>query len=828
MMELFWVLGFLVCFGILAYKRSSLSVWTIGLGLFFILMSKLSSFSSPMIVTTWVIFALILIPLYSFNIRKKIFSKYVLKFYRKSMPSMSSTEREALSAGTIGWEGDLFRGDPDWNKLLKYPKPSLSKEEQAFLDGPCEELCKMTNDWEITHKLLDLPPKIWQFLKDKGFFGLKVPKKYGGKEFSAYALSRVLVKVYGQSITVGTTIAVPNSLGPAELLLHYGTEEQKDHYLPRLASGKEVPCFALTGLQAGSDAGSMSDKGYVEWGTYKGEKTLGIRLNFNKRYITLAPVATVIGLAFKLYDPDQLIGKTKSLGVTCALIPRDTEGVSIGRRHLPCNVPFQNGPISGTDVFVPLDFIIGGTEQAGSGWSMLMECLAAGRAITLPASSIGTSKILAYAGGAYARVRRQFKMPIGRFEGVGESLAAAVGYLYIMDSTSSFTAAVIDSGEKPALASAITKYHVTELGRKVGNAAMDIHGGKAIMMGPKNYIMQAYQAIPISITVEGANILTRSMIIFGQGAMRCHPYVFKEFDAASLKDEEKSLKEFDKALMGHIYYLITNFVRTFALGITAGKLIKFSKGSRKGYFQQASRFSAAFAMISDISLLLLGGSLKRRECISARLGDILSYLYLLSSVLKHYSDQGEPKEDLPLVRWSALYCLYQIQQKFDHILKNFPNRFLGSVLRWVIFPFGKRFTLPSDKLDLKVAKLFLSSTDTRYRLSEGLFTTNVPNNVIATLEDALLKVEAADEVEKIVKQANKDNKIASGTLVSQMQEAYEKKIINKDQFEIFKAAEEARLDVIGVDDFSDEELLGDVGKNNNGRFEEINERDSIK
>ncbi len=801
-----WLLGFIACFCTLAYQRASLQVWTLGLSIFFVLMAILSHAAIATSVTIFVIFLAIIIPLYATDWRQKFFTKRVLRFYRKSMPTMSSTEREALSAGTIAWEGDLFCGDPNWNKLLNFPKPELTFEEEEFLKGPVETLCAAIDDWDITHNRVDLSPEMWQFLKDQGFFGLQIRKQYGGKAFSAYAQSQVLTKVYGRSAAVGTSIAVPNSLGPGELLQHYGTEEQKNYYLPRLARGEEVPCFALTGLEAGSDAGAMTDKGYVTWGEHNGQKVLGIRLNWNKRYITLAPIATVIGLAFKLYDPEHLLGGQKNLGITCALIPRDTPGVVIGRRHLPCDIAFQNGPTQGHDVFIPLDYIIGGPAMIGQGWRMLMECLAAGRAISLPASAIAGAKVAAYAGGAYARVRRQFKVPIGRFEGIEEVLARIVGLTYIMDATRTFTAGMINLGEKPALASAITKYHVTEMGRVVGNDAMDMHGGKGIMLGPQNYLGRSYQAIPIAITVEGANILTRNMIIFGQGAMRCHPYVFAEFEAAQLEDEEKSLQAFDKALMGHMRYFLTNFVRTFVLGLTGGWLIRFSKGKKKRYFQQASRFSAAFAMISDISMMVLGGSLKRRENISARLGDILSYLYMLSAVLKHYFDQGENKDDLPVVRWASLYCLYQIQQRFDDLLKNFPNRWLGYLLRFIIFPWGMHFSLPNDKLSQKVAHLFLEPTATRFRLSEGAFLTDVPGNMCAVLEDALIKVIAAEEVEKVVKQAVNDGLIKNDSLPEQMKQAFEKKLISAGDLEIFYAAQEARLKVIAVDDFAPEEL----------------------
>jgi len=629
---------------------------------------------------------------------------------------------------------------------------------------------------------------------------------YGGKEFSAYAHSQILTKVYGRSTSVATTIAVPNSLGPAELLLHYGTQAQKDYYLPRLARGEEVPCFALTGPEAGSDAGAMTDRGTVCWGEYAGESMLGIRLNWNKRYITLAPVATVIGLAFKLDDPDHLIGKKTHLGITCALIPATTPGVTIGRRHFPCNIVFQNGPTQGNDVFIPLDWIIGGQERAGQGWRMLMECLAAGRAISLPASAIGGAKVLAYAAGAYARIRRQFNTPIGRFEGIEEVLARMMGYTYIMDATRTFTAGMIDLGEKPAVASAITKYHVTELGRAAANDAMDLHGGKGICLGPKNYLGRFYQSAPIAITVEGANILTRSMIIFGQGAMRCHPYILAEYIAAADADKAKSLLAFDQALLSHLKYLMTNTARTFILGLTCAYVAKVPDHSMRRYFQQATRFSAAFAFLADVSLLVLGGSLKRKENISARLGDILSNLYLLSAVLKQYTDQGSPPDDLPLVHWASQQCLYEIQQKIAELLKNFPNRWLAFFLKAIIFPYGQHFSKPSDKLAHQVAELFLGPTASRYRLSAGAFTSNVPGNMLAVVEDALQKVIAAEPIEKTLKKAHNDGRIEGGTLIEQANAALAQKIISQADYDVLIAAESARSSVIAVDDFAPEEL----------------------
>ncbi len=812
-MGLLWFFLFLGVFSALAYNRASLKVWTLGLVVFLILMSRLSTVTFWHMLFSWALFLAIFIPLHAKQWRQKHITRRLLNLYRQQMPAMSRTEREALAAGTVGWEGDLFRGDPDWNKLLQMKKPQLSDEEKDFIDGPVEKLCSMINDWDITHNRADLPPEMWKFIKDNGFFGLIIPKEYGGKNFSAYAHSQILVKIYSLSASVATTVAVPNSLGPAELLLHYGTEEQKNYYLPRLARGEEIPCFALTGPEAGSDAGAMTDTGVVCWGEHEGKKVLGIRLNWDKRYITLAPVATVIGLAFKLYDPEHLLGEKVDLGITCALIPRGVPGMVIGRRHFPANIAFQNGPTQGKDVFIPVDWIIGGAAMAGHGWQMLMECLAAGRAISLPASSTGAAKSLVYSSGAYARVRKQFNTPIGRFEGIEEVLARIGGNTYIMDATRSFSAAMIDMGEKPAVASAITKYHVTELGRHVGNDGMDLHGGKGICLGPRNYLGRGYEAIPIAITVEGANILTRSMIIFGQGAMRCHPYIFAELEAAKQQDETKRLEDFDRVLMGHMSFTISNLVRSIVLGLTGGFLVKAPKGKTKRYFQQATRFSSAFALIADMSLMVLGGSLKRRESISGRLGDVLSYLYLLSSVLKYYRDQGKHGEDLPLVRWAGLTCLYQIQQRLDELIKNFPNRFLGVLLRIFIFPLGKHFSPPSDKLNGKVAQLLLSPETSRERLSHGAYLTADGTNMLGFLQDALLKAVAVEPIEKIIRNAHHDGLLSKGHFLEQAQEALGKNIISQEQLNLIREAEAARAIVIAVDDFDAEELAHHAMRN---------------
>jgi len=787
---------------VLAYQRASLIIWT---GCFALLMIFVTKFHGLAIGTIlgWIVFLAIFVPLDVASWRRRFISQPLLNFYRHVMPTMSRTEREAISAGTVTWEGDLFRGNPNWRHLLSHPPAKLTDEEQAFLDGPVEILCQALNDWDITHNRADLPPDIWKFIKDNGFFGLIIPKQYGGKQFSAYAHSQILIKLNGVSITAGSSIAVPNSLGPAELLLHYGTEQQKNYYLPRLARGEDVPCFALTSPVAGSDAGAMIDHGIICWGEHHGEKIVGIRLNFDKRYITLAPIATVIGLAFKLYDPDHLLGKKEDIGITCALIPRNMPGIKIGRRHFPLNTAFQNGPIQGKDIFIPIDWIIGGKEKAGKGWGMLMECLATGRAISLPASAVGGAKVLSYATGAYARIRKQFNMPIGRFEGVEESLARIAAFTYIMDSARTLATVAIDSGEKPSVASAIVKYHVTELGRKIALDGMDIHGGKGICLGPNNYIGRGYEAAPIAITVEGANILTRNMIIFGQGVIRCHPYILPELQAAGLQNPKAALIAFDRAVIKHIGFGISNMIRSLLLGLTSSFIVSAPKGKMKRYYQQATRFSSAFAFIADVSMLVFGGSLKRRENISARLGDILSYLYLLSAVLKQYHDQGENVDDLPIVRYACLHCLFEIQERFDEILKNFPNRWIAWILKILIFPLGERFSKPRDTITHKVAQLLIAPTETRQRLAAGAC---LQKNVLADIQDALIKTIASEPIEKIIKAAKKDGIVTGYSLVEQAQEALDKNVITVENFDLFMQAEEARKKTIAVDDFTNEEL----------------------
>src|SRR6202051_4361420 len=713
----FITLLFIAAVLFLAYRRLSLLAFTVT---FTVLLGAYTVLGAP--AGIWKGFlGVLLAGLWLLNLRplrKTLITRPFMKTYLKLLPAMSQTEKEALEAGTVWWDGELFTGAPHWPKLLAAKPPQLSAAEQAFLDGPCEELCRTLDDWNITHERADLPPHVWEFLKGRGFFAMIIPKKYGGLEFSAYAHSCVLVKIASRSTTASSTVAVPNSLGPAELLNHYGTQEQKDYYLPRLARGEEVPCFALTGPRAGSDASSIPDTGVVCRGMWQGREIVGLKLNFSKRYITLAPVATVIGLAFRLFDPARLMGDVEDLGITCALIPRDTPGVTIGRRHFPLNVAFQNGPIQGHDVFVPIDAIIGGFAMAGQGWRMLVEQLSVGRCISLPSSATGGAQGAVYASAAYARIRRQFNMPIGRFEGVEQVLARMAARTYTMDAARSVTAGAIDGGEKPSVPSAMLKYHTTEFGRMIANDAMDVHGGKGICLGPNNYLGRGYQIVPVAITVEGANLLTRSLIIFGQGAVRCHPFVLREMNAARNPDHAAGALEFDRALMGHVGFAISNAARSLILGLTLARFTKVPQsGPTRRYFQHVNRYSASFALATDIAMLALGGYLKKKETLSARLGDVLSAMYLASMVLKHHDNQGREAADLPLVEWACRSLLYQAEEQLHLFLRNFPNRPLAAFMRLLIFPRGLTYFPPSDRLGRDIAELIMHPTAARERLT---------------------------------------------------------------------------------------------------------------
>ncbi len=770
----------------------------------------------PLVISApvWLLYFLGLFFYLAADLRRKWITAPLFRQFRRVLPVMSQTEREALHAGNVWWDGELFSGQPDWQQLLAHPASRLTAREQAFIDGPVEELCTRLDDWQISHQDQDLPANIWRFLKQTGMFGIIIPESWGGLGFSAAAHSNIVMKIASRSITAAVTVMVPNSLGPAKLLLHYGTEKQQQQYLRRLARGDEIPCFALTGPQAGSDAGAMPDRGDVCYQTFDGKPTLGIRLNWNKRYITLAPVATLIGLAFKLYDPEQLLGKQTSLGVTVALIPRNTRGVQIGQRHMPLNIPFQNGPIRGSNVFIPLNWVIGGKAGIGQGWRMLVESLAEGRGISLPALATGAGKLASRYTGAYAGIRQQFGLPIGQFEGVEEALASIAGLTYQMDSARMLTLSALDAGETPSVISAIIKYHLTERYRQIINHAMDIQGGSGICLGPNNLIGRAYQSIPIAITVEGANILTRNMIIFGQGAMRCHPYILREFEAAANPHLEPGLSAFDTSLFGHISYLLTNLARSVWFGLSHGRFSYSPKaGATRRYFQLLNWMSASFALTADLSLMTLGGALKRKERISARLGDLLSELYIASATLKRFIDDGEPATDLPVMHWAMQDSLQRIQQAQVGLVRNMPFRPLAWLLRLVVYPTGLPFHKPSDRLDHAVAEILLKPGLARDHLTEHIYISKNPSERMGALEQALVAVTAAAPIEKTLKRAKKSGQLQAEDLEAQCQEALRIGIINQDDMLTLKQAEQLREQIIQVDAF--DYLLPETAQSSN-------------
>ncbi|WDE07344.1 acyl-CoA dehydrogenase [Thalassomonas viridans] len=802
---LIWITSAIALSWFMAYSRASLSSYTLA----FTVLMALGTFFSVISFLGWVVFALIALPLNVTNFRKQYITSPLLDLYRGIMPEMSRTEQEAINAGTTWFDADLFRGAPDWQKLHNFPQPRLSAEEQAFLDGPVEEVCAMIDDWHTTHERADLSPEIWQYLKDNKFFAMIIKKEYGGLEFCAYAQSRVLQKLTGASSVLSSTVGVPNSLGPGELLQHYGTKEQQDYYLPRLVKGEEIPCFALTSPEAGSDAGAIPDFGVVCKGEFEGKEVLGMRLTWDKRYITLAPVATVLGLAFKLQDPDHLLGDEEDLGITCALIPTHLDGVITGRRHFPLNVPFQNGPTQGKDVFVPLDFIIGGPKMAGQGWRMLVECLSVGRAITLPSTSAGGVKSLAMATGAYSRIRRQFKLPIGKMEGIEEALGRIGGNAYLMDAVTTMSTGAIDLGEKPSVISAIAKYHLTEKMRACVTDSMDIHGGKGICMGPNNYLARGYQGAPVAITVEGANILTRNMIIYGQGAIRCHPYVLAELQAAGNKDSKQALDDFDHALFGHVGFAVSNIFRSLWFSLSGSRLVKTPyQDETRRYYQLMTRFSSNLAMLSDVAMLTLGGDLKRRERVSARLGDMLSYLYLASATLKRFNDEGRRAEDLPLMQWAVEDCLYNIQQAMDAMLTNFPNKIVGRALRVLVLPLGCWLTKPSDKRDHQVARLLQTPSDARSRLGEGQYLARESSNLMGQLEQTLDDIVACEPIfEKVCRAVG--TKLPFYRLNEVAEQGLACGAINETEAELLRRAETGRKAAIDVDDFDPADLPAD-------------------
>lgn len=805
-MDMMPILSTLVLFALVLsagiFQLSAIA-WTALIGVGLLALTLTGTLPTFIVILAWPLYLLAAFFTHAHAWRQRVIVKPALAMLKKKMPAISATEREALEAGNTWWEKELFCGRPHWKQLMSIPAPTLTPEEQNFLDHQVETLCTMLNDWEIVTRDHDLPPNVWQYIKDNRFFGLVIPKNYGGLGFSALAHSTIVTKIATRSMSAAVNTMVPNSLGPAELLLHYGTEEQKNYYLPRLAQGQEVPCFALTAPEAGSDAGAMPDAGVVCKGMHEGKEVIGIRLSWDKRYITLAPIATVLGLAFRLSDPDHLLGKTTDIGITLCLIPTSHEGVEIGRRHFPLQLAFLNGPTRGKDVFIPLDWIIGGVNMAGQGWRMLMECLSIGRSISLPALSTACGKITYRLTGAYTRVRRQFNTSIANFEGIEEALGLIAGYTYTLESARIFTAGAVDLKVKPSIASAIAKYHMTEMARRVVETAMDVHAGHMIQVGPRNFLANIHFAMPISITVEGANILTRNLIIFGQGAVRCHPYLLKEVELISADNPD--IKALDKTLMSHVGFFAGNLLRNIAYSVTGGLLIQTHSSVKqiKHCEKQLTRMSAALALFADASLMLLGGSLKRRERLSARLGDVLSQLYLASAVLKYFHDAKEPTSDIDTVVWCVKRSLYKSQEALNEVAQNFPQRWIGRLLRFIVFPWGNAYKLPSDKLTNKIVEPMLNPSSLRDRLTENCFVSDNPEELSYRLDNAIQLVNGVDESMKKIAKAVKNKEIAKHlTPPEKTSAALKANIISSDEAKILADYEALREEIIRVNEFS--------------------------
>lgn len=731
-------------------------------------------------------------------LRRFLWVKPFLSYLKTILPPISETEKIVLEAGDMWWEKDLFRGQPNWKALHHIPLSRLTTEEQAFINDQVEVLCSMLDDFNILTKYHDLLPTVWTYLKQQKFFGMVIPKKYGGLGFSALAHSTVVLKIATRSVSAAVNALVPNSLGPAELLLHYGTKAQKDYYLPRLAVGEEIPCFALTSMDAGSDAAALQDNGIVCKGTYQAKERIGIRLNFNKRYITLAPIATVVGIAFKLSDPDHLIGSKTEIGITVALVPSLLAGIEIGKRHSPMGLAFMNGPIVGKDVFIPISFVVGGEKMLGQGWRMLMECLSIGRGISLPAVSAAQAQLAYRMTGAYSVLREQFHQAIARFEGVAAVLARIAGLTYLIEATRRFTLTAVDASLKPALASSIAKYHMTEFARIIINDAMDIHGGRGIQMGPRNYLAQGYIAIPISITVEGANILTRNLILFGQGAVRCHPYLRDEMEAISKKD----IVSLDKLLIQHFSYSFKNLLKTFTFAFGLGHFFVDTPIKELSYYyRQISRLSAALALVTDFTLIALGGNLKRKERLSARLGDVLSYLYMASSVIRYVQDYPSSKEDHIYTQWGLDYCLHHIQCSLERFFNNFPKPFLAKILKFIVFPLGRSYQLPTDKQDAQLVFPMTQVSRFRDRMTQDCYLGKNREDATGRMELAFNEFMKTEVIRKKIKKLKKEKSQQKLTMEQLLESALAEKILTQLEIKEFLLAKKLQQDAMQVDAF---------------------------
>jgi len=776
---------------------------------------------TALILTPW---ALILgIPLIALSIiilfaplRFNLITKPAYKTLANSMPSISTTEQEALEAGTSWWEKELFMGAPDWSQFEKYPYPTLSEEEQSFIDNEVELLCSMLNEWEIHHHLKDLPPEVWQFIKDKGFLGLIIPKSFGGKEFSSFAQSRIMSKIASRSLTTAVSCMVPNSLGPGELLMHYGTDAQKQQYLPGLAKGEEIPCFGLTSPEAGSDAGAIPDSGVVCYSEHEGAQVLGLRMNFSKRWITLAPIATVVGLAFKLYDPEGLLGdKNKTeYGITCALIPASHAGVKIGARHFPGS-PFMNGTVEGEDVFIPIDWIIGGQENAGKGWRMLMECLGVGRGISLPALATAAGEMSYLTVGAFAKIRQQFNISVGKFEGVQEATSEIASDAYMLEAFRYLVTCGLNQGGTPAVMTAMAKYYATETMRKVVNHGMDIAGGRAIQLGPRNFLALTYQAIPIAITVEGANILTRSLMIFGQGSMRCHPYLFEELQLLQSEDKANAVQKFDDLLFKHLAYTFNRGAKSFAYGWSGGSndapqsVDQFTAS----YYKTINRFSANFALVSDMSLGLLAGDLKRKEMLSGRLADIHAHLFISTAILKFY-EAGQKTEAEQLHAKLALQKAFlNIQEAFWGLFKNFPAKLPAAFVKWICFPLGRVISKPDDELKQQVAELMMQEHPFREQLKHHVFYSTKADDVTGRLEHTFQILRTLEPLWDKFKKAESKGKFTGLTFEENIAQAIKEGFITESEAQQLLQYNAIRFDSMLTDVF-DEDLNKDLPLSN--------------
>jgi acyl-CoA dehydrogenase len=741
-------------------------------------------------------------------IRRRLFIEPAFRIAKGIIPKVSDTEQQALDAGTVGFDAEIFSGMPDWNKLRAIPPIVLSADEQAFLDGPTEELCRMIDHWDVRHRRREIPEEVWSFVKKKGFLGMLISKEHGGLGFSAQAQSLILGKIASRSPDVVTIVMVPNSLGPGELIEKYGTEEQKAHFLPRLAKGLDVPCFALTGPTSGSDAATMRDIGTVERGRHEGREVVGIRLTWDKRYITLGPAATLLGLAFRLFDPDNILGKGEDVGITVALIPADHPGVNIGRRHLPAGAAFPNGPNWGKDVFIPIDWVIGGERTVGQGWRMLMECLAAGRAISLPSSATAGAKAMLRFASAYARIRRQFALPIAHMEGIEEPLARIVETAYVNEAARAVTAAMVSRGERPSVISALMKYQTTERFRRTVNDAFDIHGGRAICDGPSNYLQSAYQLVPVGITVEGANILTRTLITFAQGALRSHPYLYREVQALQDKDSERGIEAFEDAFLGHITFAIANAAGAFFHNITLGFLGNAPERAHglEPVYRQLWRASRNFALVADVTVALLGGGLKVKQKLTGRLADALSELYLLCCAVKRFEDDGRPAADRPIVALAAANGLARFEEALRGTIDNFPGAVVRFLLRLLVFPFGRHYYPARDELASEAVRLVLRPGEVRDRLTRHIYVSNDPDDATGLLEVAFEKAVEAEALEKKIERAVRTGHIRRYHGIDWLGEAAEKGIITESEAGLLKELEWLTQRAIAVDHFSPEEL----------------------